>query len=160
MGDAYQGGPDEDGQPDPYAGGLDTLGSSDPYQGGLAEDDMTGPRQDEPDRSDPVDELDKSDGESAPSQGSVGPTPDPYRLRRFTSEQVIYHPIALSEMKRGRKSSCWAWYILPTLPFMKNGRPAGSPTNRLYELADDVQARPCRASAQTRNEYPNPHRKC
>eukprot|EP00962_Isochrysis_galbana_P026712 scaffold8307_cov119-Isochrysis_galbana.AAC.10 len=66
---------------------------------------------------------------------------DPHNLRRFTSEQTHYHPIALAEMQRGRKSSCWAWYILPTPPFLRNGKPAGSAQNRMYELADDEQVR-------------------
>lgn len=66
-------------------------------------------------------------------------TDDPHALRRFTSEQVHYHPIALAEIQQGRKSSCWAWYILPTPPFLRNGVPVGSPMNRMYELADDDQ---------------------
>ena len=75
---------------DPYKGGLSSMAADDsvPYAGGAGDDS---------DQSD----LDMGPDTSSTSQGSDSTAPDPFRLRRFTSEQVHYHPIALSEMKRG-----------------------------------------------------------
>ena len=51
---------------------------------------------------------------------------DPFNLSRFTEKHKVYFEQALAELKRGHKSSCWSWYILPTPPFMKNGQEVGS----------------------------------
>ncbi len=34
---------------------------------------------------------------------------------RFTEAQAYSYPIALKEIKNGRKNSCWMWYIFPQL---------------------------------------------
>merc|ERR1712083_39125 len=70
----------------------------------------------------------------------MGPS-DPFRLTRFTEEQKTYHRIALEELKAGRKSSCWSWYVLPTPPFIVNGRHVGSSTNSFFALASDEETR-------------------
>lgn len=36
-------------------------------------------------------------------------------LKRFHEAQQYDYEIALAEIKRGRKSSCWMWYIFPQL---------------------------------------------
>merc|ERR1711924_492258 len=33
----------------------------------------------------------------------------------------------------------WSWWIFPTPPFLINGKPAGSETNRIYELKNDTE---------------------
>lgn len=66
--------------------------------------------------------------------------PDPHNLRRFTSKQVYYQDQALREIKNGRKSSCWMWYVIPTPPWIVNGEERGSYTNQLYSVRSDEQA--------------------
>ena len=61
---------------------------------------------------------------------------DPYRLKRFVSCQKSDFPRALREIKNGRKCSCWMWYVIPTAPWVVNGREKGSYTNRQYALRD------------------------
>mmetsp|Transcript_26709 Transcript_26709/g.58610 ORF Transcript_26709/g.58610 Transcript_26709/m.58610 type:complete len:190 (-) Transcript_26709:244-813(-) len=75
------------------------------------------------------------------SNSSSSDAPDPYNLKRFTKHQEYYHPIAIKELLAGRKRSCWAWYIFPTPPFIRNGRRVGSAMNREYELADEAETR-------------------
>ena len=38
---------------------------------------------------------------------------DPYNLQRFIDAQERDYDIALSEIKRGKKTSHWIWYIFP-----------------------------------------------
>jgi len=66
---------------------------------------------------------------------------DPFHLTRFTDKQRTYHRIALVELKAGRKSSCWSWYILPTPPFIVNGKHVGSSINSFFALASDEETR-------------------
>ncbi len=40
---------------------------------------------------------------------------DPFDLARFVSAQIDSFDLALSEVKNGRKSSHWMWYIFPQL---------------------------------------------
>ena len=66
---------------------------------------------------------------------------DPYNLARFVEKQLSYHKTAMQELGAGRKCSCWSWYVLPTPPFIRNGRRCGSWQNQIYELADDDECR-------------------
>jgi len=73
-----------------------------------------------------------SEGEDGKNQSSK----DPFNLRRFITRQSFDFSRALREIKRGRKSSCWMWYILPTAPWVVKGQERGSYTNRQYALRD------------------------
>eukprot|EP00759_Apiculatamorpha_spiralis_P010518 PhF_6_TR17268/c0_g1_i1/m.26483 len=53
---------------------------------------------------------------------------------RFIRPQKECYRTALAEIQRGRKESCWSWYIFPTPPYIVNGVERGSPTNRLHCL--------------------------
>ena len=70
--------------------------------------------------------------EPAPAANAAAATkkPDPHNLRRFVSKAREYHAQALGELQAGHKASCWSWYVLPTPPFIKNGREVGSGINR------------------------------
>ena len=61
---------------------------------------------------------------------------DPYKLKRFISCQRSDFSRALREIRNGRKCSCWMWYVIPTAPWIVNGREKGSYTNRQYALRD------------------------
>ena len=83
----------------------------------------------------PEDEFDAWLTEAPPAQPApvaaapapaAAKKPDPYNLRRFVSKAREYHNQALSELRSGHKASCWSWYVLPTPPFIKNGREVGS----------------------------------
>ena len=39
---------------------------------------------------------------------------------------------AIGEIKAGRKSSCWMWFVIPSPPHMKNNVEHGSSMNRKY----------------------------
>lgn len=41
------------------------------------------------------------------------PTNDKYNLKRFIEAQETDYPIALEEVKQGKKQSHWMWYIFP-----------------------------------------------
>ena len=43
----------------------------------------------------------------------ASPTKDKYNLKRFIEAQETDYPIALEEIKQGRKQSHWMWYIFP-----------------------------------------------
>ncbi len=38
-----------------------------------------------------------------------------YDLDRFLSKQAVFYPIALAELRAGRKRSHWMWFIFPQL---------------------------------------------
>eukprot|EP00747_Dinoflagellata_sp_TGD_P189808 gnl/TRDRNA2_/TRDRNA2_50598_c0_seq1.p1 gnl/TRDRNA2_/TRDRNA2_50598_c0~~gnl/TRDRNA2_/TRDRNA2_50598_c0_seq1.p1 ORF type:complete len:306 (-),score=40.30 gnl/TRDRNA2_/TRDRNA2_50598_c0_seq1:183-1004(-) len=59
---------------------------------------------------------------------------DPFNLRRFTREQQNCFTTAVAEIKKGRKSSCWMWYVIPTPPHIVNGVEMGSTTNQYYSI--------------------------
>jgi len=65
---------------------------------------------------------------------------DPFNLRRFTREQASCFHKALCEIRKGRKSSCWMWYVIPTPPYFVNGVEMGSFTNKLYALRGECEA--------------------
>ena len=67
---------------------------------------------------------------------------DPHDLiDRFIRTHTSHFPRALREIQAGQKSSCWAWYILPTAPWVVRGREQGSHTNMHYSLRTDAQAK-------------------
>jgi uncharacterized protein (DUF1810 family) len=41
--------------------------------------------------------------------------PDPYALQRFVDAQASTYRQALAELRRGRKTSHWMWFIFPQL---------------------------------------------
>jgi len=65
---------------------------------------------------------------------------DPHDLRRYTSKQSIFQETAVKEIKRGQKSSCWMWYVIPTPPWIVNGEERGSWTNQRFSIRSDEQA--------------------
>jgi uncharacterized protein (DUF1810 family) len=60
---------------------------------------------------------------------------DPFELVRFVSAQRDSFDLALSEVRIGRKSSHWMWYIFPQLRGL--GR---SSTSQRYGIADSDEA--------------------
>ena len=42
-------------------------------------------------------------------------TDDPFDLQRFVAAQAGAYPEALAELRRGRKTSHWIWFVLPQL---------------------------------------------
>lgn len=64
---------------------------------------------------------------------------DPYRLRRFTQAQRTTYAQALSEIRAGRKSSAWMWYVIPTPPHIVKNVERGSADNRKYALRSDEE---------------------
>lgn len=79
---------------------------------------------------------------AAPPRSRSPEEDDPHRLRRFTRAQKGMHEKALTELRTGRKSSGWMWYIIPTPPYIVKGVERGSADNRRYALRsdDEVQA--------------------
>lgn len=65
---------------------------------------------------------------------------DPFNLRRFTKEQAFRYQKALAEIRRGRKTSCWMWFIIPTPPYYINGVEMGSALNKKYALRSESEA--------------------
>jgi uncharacterized protein (DUF1810 family) len=62
--------------------------------------------------------------------------PDPASLSRFVEAQTATYGTALAELRRGRKTSHWMWFVFPQIAGL--GR---SPTARLYAIADLAEAR-------------------
>ena len=91
-------------------------------------------------------------GPSAPAPAAAK-KPDSHNLRRFVSKAREYHAQALSELQRGHKASCWSWYVLPTPPFIKNGREVGSAINRTYAIRSDAEAQAYLADDLLRRNY-------
>jgi uncharacterized protein (DUF1810 family) len=46
---------------------------------------------------------------------SAGDERDPFDLARFVRAQDGVHEVALAELRRGRKSSHWMWFVFPQL---------------------------------------------
>ncbi|MEJ7588818.1 MAG: DUF1810 domain-containing protein [Ferruginibacter sp.] len=59
----------------------------------------------------------------------------PGTLQRFIDVQEQYYPVALSEIKNGRKLSHWMWYIFPQVQGL-----GFSPTSKLYAIRDLQEA--------------------
>lgn len=52
----------------------------------------------------------------APADATTGAgTDDPFDLARFVRAQQGVHDVALAELRRGRKSSHWMWFVFPQL---------------------------------------------
>ncbi|MEV4701913.1 DUF1810 domain-containing protein [Actinoplanes sp. NPDC049316] len=67
------------------------------------------------------------------TQGEPGRTAG---LERFVSAQECDYETALAELRRGRKETCWIWYVLPQL------RGLGvSGTSDRYGISDLTEAR-------------------
>lgn len=58
-----------------------------------------------------------------------------YNLQRFISAQEKDYPIALSEIKRGKKQSHWMWYIFPQIQGL-----GFSETSKFYAIKDIHEA--------------------
>jgi len=62
---------------------------------------------------------------------------DPFDLRRrFLQEQKKVFPEALAQMHKGKKSSHWVWYVIPTPPYVQDGVEQCTPKNMEYALRD------------------------
>jgi len=58
-----------------------------------------------------------------------------YHLERFLTAQEETYPIALAEIKQGRKRSHWMWYIFPQIRGL-----GSSDTSRFYAIQDIHEA--------------------
>ncbi|MGY1606403.1 DUF1810 domain-containing protein [Geodermatophilus sp. SYSU D00700] len=63
-------------------------------------------------------------------------TDDPYRLSRFVDAQAGTYPQALAELRAGRKTSHWMWFVFPQVAGL--GR---SPTAQHYAISGLDEAR-------------------
>jgi uncharacterized protein (DUF1810 family) len=61
---------------------------------------------------------------------------DPFDLARFVTAQAGVYEQALDELRRGRKTSHWMWFIFPQLAGL-----GGSPTAVLYAISSLEEAR-------------------
>ncbi|MBX0289501.1 DUF1810 domain-containing protein [Hymenobacter sp. HSC-4F20] len=59
----------------------------------------------------------------------------PNTLQRFLDAQKTAYPAALAEIKRGRKTSHWMWYIFPQIQGL-----GFSETSRFYGIKDRQEA--------------------
>jgi uncharacterized protein (DUF1810 family) len=66
-----------------------------------------------------------------------GMTSDPHNLQRFLDAQQDTYAVALAELRQGRKSSHWMWFVFPQLAGL--GR---SPAAQHYAIAslDETRA--------------------
>ena len=64
------------------------------------------------------------------------PSPDPHDLERFVTAQNPVWDRVRAELRRGRKSSHWMWFVFPQLAGL-----GSSPTARAYALSGLDQAR-------------------
>ena len=79
----------------------------------------------------------------ARSQSAPRRESDPFNLYRFVDAQSENGTFerALKEIKAGRKSSCWMWFVIPSPPYMKNNIEHGSSTNRKYAIRSDQEGK-------------------
>lgn len=61
---------------------------------------------------------------------------DPYHLERFTAAQEHAYAGAIDELRRGRKTSHWMWYVFPQLVGLGH-----SATARHFGIVGDEEAR-------------------
>lgn len=61
---------------------------------------------------------------------------DPYKLGRFIDAQESSYAQALTELRRGRKTGHWIWFIFPQIEGL-----GASPTSRFYAIASLDEAR-------------------
>lgn len=64
------------------------------------------------------------------------PASDPFDLARFIDAQETTHAAALAELRRGRKTSHWMWFIFPQLRGLGH-----SPTARHYGITSLAEAK-------------------
>ena len=64
------------------------------------------------------------------------PSPDPHDLERFVTAQNPVWDQVQAELRRGRKSSHWMWFVFPQLAGL-----GSSPTARAYALSGLDEAR-------------------
>ncbi len=64
-----------------------------------------------------------------------GTANDPYQLSRFVHAQSPVYAQALEEIRRGRKSSHWMWFIFPQIAGL-----GFSATSRLYAIRSLAEA--------------------
>ena len=62
-------------------------------------------------------------------------TDDPFDLKRFLDAQQEIYPIALQEIRAGRKQSHWMWFIFPQIDGL-----GSSPTARHYAIKSKDEA--------------------
>ena len=62
--------------------------------------------------------------------------PDPFNLKRFEDAQREVYPMALGEIRRGRKQTHWMWFIFPQLLGL-----GSSPMARRYGIESIDEAR-------------------
>jgi len=62
--------------------------------------------------------------------------PDPYRLERFVKAQDGVHARALNEVRAGRKTSHWMWFVFPQVVGL-----GSSPTSQHYAIGSLGEAR-------------------
>mmetsp|Transcript_43917 Transcript_43917/g.82047 ORF Transcript_43917/g.82047 Transcript_43917/m.82047 type:complete len:320 (+) Transcript_43917:41-1000(+) len=79
----------------------------------------------------------------ARSQSAPRRPGDPFNLYRFVEAQSENGTFdrALREIRAGRKSSCWMWFVIPSPPHMKHNIEHGSSTNRKYAIRSDDEAK-------------------
>lgn len=61
---------------------------------------------------------------------------DPFDLERFVKAQDRVYAQALSELRRGQKTSHWMWFVFPQIEGL-----GSSPTARLYAISSLDEAR-------------------
>lgn len=61
---------------------------------------------------------------------------DPFELDRFVAAQRDSYSQALAELRRGRKTSHWMWWVFPQIAGLGH-----SPTARHYAIASAAEAR-------------------
>ena len=62
--------------------------------------------------------------------------PDPHDLQRFVAAQEGTYPQALAELRRGRKTSHWMWFVFPQIAGLGHSAMA-----RHYAIRDAAEAR-------------------
>lgn len=62
--------------------------------------------------------------------------PDPHDLQRFVAAQQGTYAAALAELRRGRKTSHWMWFVFPQIAGLGQSDMA-----RRYAIADAAEAR-------------------
>ena len=73
-------------------------------------------------------------GNAAATPAVASPMTD--ALDRFLSAQALVHDQALAELRRGRKTSHWMWFIFPQIAGLGH-----SETARFYAIRDAAEAR-------------------
>ena len=61
---------------------------------------------------------------------------DPYDLNRFVEAQSVNYSAAIAELRAGRKTSHWMWYVFPQVAGL--GR---SPMSERYAIRSEAEAR-------------------